>query len=90
MLTQLGQAGVLKNLKGVVFGQCTDCVNKGNSYGAFTLNDVLTQHLGSLGIPAYQGAFFGHITDQFTLPVGGMAEIDADAGTLRLLEPVVV
>jgi muramoyltetrapeptide carboxypeptidase len=90
MLTQLGQAGVLKNLKGVVFGQCTDCVNKGTSYGAFTLNDVLTQHLGGLGIPAYQGAFFGHITDQFTLPVGGMAEIDADAGTLRLLEPVVV
>ena len=90
MLTQLGQAGVLKNLKGVVFGQCTDCVNKGTSYGGFTLNDVLTQHLGSLGIPAYQGAWFGHITDQFTLPVGGLAEIDADAGTLRLLEPVVV
>jgi muramoyltetrapeptide carboxypeptidase len=89
MLTQLGQAGVLKNLKGVVFGQCTDCVNKGNSYGGFTLNDVLTQHLGSLGIPAYQGAYFGHIADQFTLPVGGLAEIDADAGTLRLLEPAV-
>ena len=84
------RAGILKNLKGVVFGQCTDCVNKGNSYGAFTLNDVLTQHLGGLGIPAYQGAYFGHITDQFTLPVGGMAEMDADAGTLRLLEPVVV
>jgi muramoyltetrapeptide carboxypeptidase len=89
MLTQLSQAGVLKNLKGVVFGQCTDCVNKGASYGGFTLNDVLTQHLGALGIPAYQGAYFGHIADQFTLPVGGKAEIDADAGTLRLLEPVV-
>ena len=89
MLTQLGQAGVLKNLKGVVFGQCTDCVNTGNSYGGFTLNDVLTQHLGSLGVPAYQGAYFGHITDQFTLPVGALAEIDADAGTLRMLEPAV-
>ena len=89
MLTQLGQAGVLKNLKGVVFGQCTDCTSKGSSFSAFTLNDVLTQHLGSLGIPAYQGAWFGHIADQFTLPVGGLAEIDADAGTLRLLEPVV-
>ncbi len=88
MLTQIGQAGVLKNLKGVVFGQCTDCTNKTGS--AFTLNDVLTQHLGWLGIPAYQGAWFGHITDQFTLPVGGLAEIDADAGTLRLLEPVVI
>ena len=89
LLTQLGQAGVLKNLKGVVFGQCTDCVDKGTSYGGFTLNDVLTQHLGSLGIPAYQGAYFGHIADQFTLPVGALAEIDADAGTLRLLEPAV-
>jgi muramoyltetrapeptide carboxypeptidase len=89
MLTQLGQAGVLKNLKGVVFGQCTDCTAKGGGYGGFTLNDVLTQHLGALGIPAYQGAWFGHIADQFTLPVGGLAQIDADAGTLRLLEPVV-
>lgn len=89
MLTQLGQAGVFKNLKGVVFGQCTDCVDKDASYGGFTLNDVLTQHLGGLGIPAYQGAWFGHITDQFTLPVGGLAQIDADAGTLRLLEPAV-
>ncbi len=89
MLTQLGQAGVFKNLKGVVFGQCTDCVDKDASYSGFTLNDVLTQHLGSLGIPAYQGAWFGHIADQFTLPVGGLAEIDADAGTLRLLEPAV-
>ena len=89
MLTQLGQAGVLKKLKGVVFGQCTDCTAKDSSYGGFTLNDVLTQHLGSLGIPAYQGAWFGHITDQFTLPVGGRVEIDADAGTLRLLEPAV-
>ncbi|MGB5078715.1 MAG: LD-carboxypeptidase, partial [Sphingorhabdus sp.] len=89
MLTQLGQSGVLKGLKGVVFGQCTDCTAKGGGYGGFTLNDVLTQHLGSLGIPAYQGAYFGHITDQFTLPVGAMVEIDANAGTLRLLEPVV-
>jgi muramoyltetrapeptide carboxypeptidase len=88
MLTQLGQAGVLKNLKGVVFGQCTDCTAKDGG-SAFTLNDVLTQHLGALGIPAYQGAYFGHIADQFTLPVGAMAEIDADAGTLRLLESAV-
>lgn len=90
MLTQLGQAGVFKDLKGAVFGQCTDCTAKdGGGYGGFTLNDVLTQHLGSLGIPVYQGAYFGHIADQFTLPVGALAEIDADAGTLRLLEPAV-
>ncbi len=90
MLTQLGQAGVLGKLAGVVFGQCTNCVgaSRGN-YGGFTLTDLFAHHLGRLGVPAYQGAWFGHIADQFTLPVGGMAEIDADAGTIRLLEPAV-
>jgi muramoyltetrapeptide carboxypeptidase len=91
MLTQLGQAGVLAKLAGVVFGQCTDCVAKGNEgYGGFTLTQVLEQHLKPLGVPAFQGSWFGHIGDQFTLPVGARAEIDADAGTIRLLEAAVV
>jgi muramoyltetrapeptide carboxypeptidase len=91
MLTQLGQAGVLNKVAGVVFGQCTNCTGSTSGrYGGFTITDLLTHHLGRLGVPAYQGAWFGHITDQFTLPVGGMAEIDADAGTIRILEPVVV
>lgn len=85
MLTQLGQAGILRGLAGVVFGQCTDCNAKGGGSG-FTLGDVLRQHLEPLGIPAYSGAMFGHVDDQFSLPVGCRAEIDADAGTIRLLE----
>jgi muramoyltetrapeptide carboxypeptidase len=90
MLTQLGQAGVLRGLKGVVFGQCNNCVNPSpGSGGGFTLSSVLRQHLAPLGIPAYQGAFFGHMADQFTLPVGVEAEIDAGEGTLRMLEAAV-
>jgi muramoyltetrapeptide carboxypeptidase len=90
MLTQLDQAGVLKNLTGVVFGQCTDCIAKdGAGYSGFTLTDVLQQHLGSLGIPAFHGAFFGHIADQYIIPVGARAEIDAGAGTIRMLEAAV-
>ena len=91
MLTQLGLAGILSKVAGVVFGQCTDCVAKNTErgYGGFTLSALLDQHFGRLGVPVYQGAFFGHIPDQFTLPVGGLAEIDADAGTIRLLEAAV-
>ena len=89
MLTQLGQAGVLHKLAGAVFGQCTDCrAKEGGS--AFTLGDILRQHLGALGIPAFQGAFFGHMPDQYSIPVGARAEIDASAGTMRLLEPAVI
>ena len=29
----------------------------------------------------------GHVDDQTTLPIGCLAELDAEAGTLTLLEP---
>ncbi|WP_242130038.1 LD-carboxypeptidase [Sphingobium sp. Sx8-8] len=89
MLTQLSLAGVLGKVAGVVFGQCTDCGPSGASYGGFTLSEVLQQHLGTLKVPSFQGALFGHIASQFSLPVGCRAEIDADAGTIRLLEAAV-
>jgi muramoyltetrapeptide carboxypeptidase len=89
MLTQLALGGVLGKLAGVVFGQCSGCTAAGPSYGGFTLSEVLQQHLESLGIPAFQGALFGHVANQFSLPVGVRAEIDAGAGTIRLLETAV-
>lgn len=89
MLTQLRLAGVLGKVAGVVFGQCSDCRVSGTSYGGFTLPEVLRQHLEPLGVPVYQGALFGHIENQFSLPVGILAEMDADAGTIRMLEPAV-
>ncbi len=90
MLTQLALAGILGRLAGVVFGQCTDCVARNSSsIGGFTVSEVLAQHLTPLGVPAFQGALFGHVPDQFSIPVGVRAEIDATAGTIRMLEPVV-
>ena len=89
MLTQLSLSGVLGKVAGVVFGQCTDCGPSGASYGGFTLSEVLRQHLGALNVPAFQGGLFGHVASQFSLPVGCRAEIDAEAGTIRLLEAAV-
>ena len=88
MLTQLGQAGILEKLSGVIFGNCTDC-DANRNIGGFTLTEVLTHHLQPLGVPAYSGALIGHLTDQFTVPEGGLIEMDADAGSFRLLEPAV-
>lgn len=89
MLTHLGLASVLGRLRGFVFGRCTDC-KPGEGYGALTLDEVLTDHVKPLGIPAFRGAMIGHIDRQFTVPVGLEAEMDAEAGTIRLLEPAVV
>jgi muramoyltetrapeptide carboxypeptidase len=89
MLTQLGQAGILTKLRGIVFGQCTRCTSGVEGYTGFTIPQLLFHHFGSLGIPAFQGANIGHIANQLSMPVGVRAEIDAAAGTIRILEPAV-
>ena len=89
MLTQLSLAGLLGKVAGVVFGQCNNCAASEPSYGGFTVSQVLQQHFEPLGVPAFQGAAFGHIASQFSLPVGIRAEIDADIGSIQLLEPAV-
>lgn len=87
MLTTLRLVGVLDRIAGFVFGECTDC-EPGDGYGSLTLAQILDDFIVPLGIPAYTGAMIGHIREQFILPVGGEVELDADAGTLRLLAPV--
>jgi muramoyltetrapeptide carboxypeptidase len=89
MLTQLRLAGVLAGLRGFVFGTCRNC-EPGRGYGSLTLEEVLDDHLRPLGVPAYQGAMIGHQDRQFTVPIGVEAELDADAGTLRMLEAAVL
>jgi muramoyltetrapeptide carboxypeptidase len=89
MFTQLALSGQLKSVAGVVFGQCTDCKPQERGFGGFPLSEVLRQHLEPLGVPVFHGAFFGHIADQYVLPQGVLAEIDADTGTIKLLEPSV-
>jgi muramoyltetrapeptide carboxypeptidase len=89
MLTQLALAGVLGAIRGFVFGRCTDC-EPAADYGSLTLEQVLADHVAPLGIPAWSGAMIGHVTDQWTLPVGAEVEIDAARGTLRMTEPAVV
>lgn len=87
MLSTLKLMGALERIAGFVFGECTECT-PGDGYGSLTLEQILEDYLRPLGIPAYRGAMIGHIREQFILPVGGRVELDADAGTLRLLEPV--
>ena len=89
MFTQLKLAGVLDQVKGVVWGTCSKC-DPGDGFASLTIPDVLDDHVKRLGVPAYYGAMIGHVERQFTLPVGAQVELDADAGTIRMLEPAVV
>jgi muramoyltetrapeptide carboxypeptidase len=88
MLTQLDQAGVLKKVRGVVFGQCSRCARPALD-DTLTVDTVLRKRLGALQVPAWHRAPIGHAEAQFTLPLGIEAEIDADKGTIRLMEAAV-
>ena len=87
MLTTLKLMGALDRIAGFVFGDCSDC-DPGEGYGSLTLAQILDDHILPLGIPAYRGAMIGHIREQFIVPVGGEVELDADAGSFRMLAPV--
>lgn len=89
MLTQLAQAGVLKTVAGVVFGSCTNCINPGAPYSNYTVYEVMDHHFKPLGVPAFSGLSFGHVSDTISLPFGAEVRIDADKGTLQVLESVV-
>eukprot|EP01130_Rhizamoeba_saxonica_P014527 TRINITY_DN6360_c0_g1_i2.p1 TRINITY_DN6360_c0_g1~~TRINITY_DN6360_c0_g1_i2.p1 ORF type:complete len:174 (-),score=44.68 TRINITY_DN6360_c0_g1_i2:69-590(-) len=85
MLTQLHLAEYLEYASGIVFGRCTSC-----SGSNFDLEQILQQKLGHVKVPTFTGAMIGHIDQQFLIPIGLMAEIDADNGTISLLEAPVV
>jgi muramoyltetrapeptide carboxypeptidase len=89
MITQLVLSGMLAKVAGIVFGQCTRCGSGSPDYSGFTVPQILEQHLAPLGVPVFRGANIGHVANQLCLPVGARAEIDAEAGTIRILEPVV-
>ena len=90
MLTQLWLAGALDGVAGVAFGKFTDCDPSPFFLQNRPLQDILAERFRELRIPAISGVMVGHIPEQATLPVGCQAELDADTGTLTLLEPGVV
>lgn len=87
MFSQLALSGALAKIKGLVFGKCSDCEAK-SPKNSLTLNQVLNDYIKPLRIPAYQGARIGHIDEQFILPIGARVRMDANQGSIRVLDPV--
>jgi muramoyltetrapeptide carboxypeptidase len=88
LLSTLRLAGALDQLAGVVLGKFTKC-EPGEGYGVLTLDEVFDDYFKGLKVPVFRGAMIGHIKRKLTMPVGAEVEIDADAGTVRLLRPAV-
>ncbi|MEO6280052.1 LD-carboxypeptidase [Roseateles sp.] len=83
-LSTLRLSGALGQLAGVVLGRFTKC-EPGEGYGSLTLDEVFDDYFLPLNVPVFRGAAIGHIKRKLTVPVGALAEMDAQAGTIRLL-----
>jgi muramoyltetrapeptide carboxypeptidase len=78
MLTQLFNAGVLKQQKAIVFGQFTSYKLATHDKG-FKLNTVIERLRSQLKIPVLTGLPFGHVATKVLLPIGAKVDL-ATAG----------
>jgi muramoyltetrapeptide carboxypeptidase len=81
MLTQLRRSGYLDGVAAIIGGTFTGCGEPG------LIEEILAERLGDLDVPLIAWANVGHGGHQQAYPVGIAAELDADAHTLRLLDP---
>ena len=91
-LTQLGLAGKLEGVVGVVVGEMERCdwrEDRPEWPRTKSLEDVLEEHLEPLGVPVLYKLPLGHGKHLASLPLGVMATLDADARTLHIDEPAV-
>jgi muramoyltetrapeptide carboxypeptidase len=93
MLTQLGHAGKLDRIAGVVVGDMERCEwreARPEWPRTKSIEDVLEQRLEPLGVPVLYKLPLGHGKHHATLPLGVSATLDADAGTLTIDEPALI
>jgi len=86
-LHALRYAGVLDRIAGMVVGTVVDVMP--TEGGPQTLRDVVLDVLGDRDIPVLGNVDIGHNPPNIPLPLGVLAELDADALTISLLEPAV-
>jgi len=90
MLTQLGQAGKLAGVVGVVIGDMDKCdwtERRPEWPRTKSLEQVLEEHLEPLGVPVLYQLPLGHAKHLATLPLGVTATLDADGRSLTIDQP---
>lgn len=87
MLTQWRMAGWLQSVRGVALGRFSRC-EPPIGMPSFTVEAVLRDRLADLGIPIVANLPFGHDGPNAVLPVGVLAHLDGDRGTLQIEVPL--
>ncbi|MBW4500620.1 MAG: LD-carboxypeptidase [Scytonema hyalinum WJT4-NPBG1] len=85
MLTQWRMSGALSKVRGIALGSFSRCEAPPN-VPSFSVEEVLRDRLGDLGIPVVSGLPFGHDGPNAALPVGVKVTLDAEQGILDIMQ----
>ncbi|OKH15807.1 LD-carboxypeptidase [Fischerella major NIES-592] len=85
MLTQWRLCGALSKVRGIALGSFSQC-QAPVGIPSFTVEEVLRDRLGDLGIPVVSDLPFGHEAPNAALPVGVQVILDADQGILDIVQ----
>jgi len=86
ILTHLRNAGLFEGALGIVVGDITSKWSEG--IAELSAEDIVEDVLAPLGLPLIFGLPIGHNKHHATVPLGALATLDADAGTLVVEEVV--
>ena len=85
-LTHLRNAGLFDGAAGIVVGDLK--TRWSGAIAELSFEDIVEEVLGTLGLPLILGLPVGHGKHHHTVPLGALATLDADAGTLVVEEVV--
>ena len=83
MMRQLLLSGALSRCAGIVAGDFRPPANEIETDNR-TVDDVIGEAADIAGIPCFSGAPFGHIADQWTIPLGAHAVMDTNDCSLHV------
>lgn len=86
-LSQLKNSDILKQIKGCVLGQFTDCLAK-QPEKSLSLEQIFQDYFGVLNIPVLADLSYGHIPKKLTIPIGARAKIDTKRKSMKIVEEV--
>ncbi|MGV0026004.1 S66 peptidase family protein [Phormidesmis priestleyi] len=81
MLTQWRSSGAFQQIRGIALGRFSQCDPPAN-VPSFSVEEVMRDRLGDLGIPIVSGLPFGHDGENAALPVGIPVLLDGNQGVL--------
>jgi muramoyltetrapeptide carboxypeptidase len=86
MMHQLLLSGSLDNCAAIAAGDFTLPADDNDSVDR-SVDDVFAEVAEKLGIPCLSGLPVGHIEDQWTIPLGADAVLDAEKKSLHVITP---